>query len=67
MTKTLADETISQKAMAEIDAEERRLQERRNTIAGILGKKVSETATADESASDGRETMRSSRRGKSSE
>jgi hypothetical protein len=41
VTKTLADETISQKAMAEIDAEERRLQERRDAITGILGKKAS--------------------------
>jgi hypothetical protein len=40
VAKTLADETVSQKAMEEIDAEERRLQERRNAIAGILGKKA---------------------------
>ena len=38
VAKTLADETVSQKAMEEIDAEERRLHERRNAIAGILGK-----------------------------
>ncbi|MDV7219168.1 hypothetical protein [Streptomyces prunicolor] len=42
VTKTLADEAIRNKAMAEIDAEERRLQERRSAIAGILG----DTATA---------------------
>ena len=48
VTKTLADETIRNKAMAEIDAEERRLQERRSAIAGILG----DTATAIEVPSD---------------
>ncbi|WP_327427293.1 hypothetical protein [Streptomyces sp. NBC_01236] len=37
VTQTLADEGIRQKAMAELDAEERRLQERRSAIAGILG------------------------------
>ncbi|WP_330266367.1 hypothetical protein [Streptomyces griseorubiginosus] len=42
VTKTLTDEAISQKAMAELDAEEKRLQERRANIAGILG----QTATA---------------------
>ena len=34
---TLSDETVRKKAMAGIEAEERRLQERRNSIAAILG------------------------------
>ena len=42
IAKTLEDETVQQKAMAELDAEERRLQERRSAIVGILG----QTATA---------------------
>jgi hypothetical protein len=48
VTKTLADEAVSEKAMAEIEAEERRLQERRDTIAGILGKKANAESVATE-------------------
>ncbi|MFE3858192.1 hypothetical protein ACFXPN_44545 [Streptomyces griseorubiginosus] len=40
IAKTLADETVRNKAMAELDDEEKRLQERRNAIAGILGQAV---------------------------
>jgi hypothetical protein len=58
VTKTLADEAISQKAMAELDAEEQRLQERRAAIAGILGK----AATEDETPTQG--DTATSRRGK---
>jgi hypothetical protein len=46
--KTLADDTIREKAMAEIDAEERRLQERRSAIAGMLGAKASGETTSQE-------------------
>lgn len=63
VAQTLADEAISQKAMAELDAEEQRLQERRAAIAGILG----QTAIGAEPASDvapERSTGQSGRRGK---
>lgn len=40
VTQTLSDENVQKKAMAGIEAEERRLQERRNTITGILGNKA---------------------------
>lgn len=58
VARTLEDESIRQKAMAELDAEERRLQERRSAIAGILG----QTATADEAPQQADATT--SRRGK---
>jgi hypothetical protein len=61
VTKTLADETISKKAMEEIDAEERRLQDRRNTIAGILGKKVSEVTTSGEASPEAEPVKRGGR------
>ena len=48
IAKTLADEAVSQKAMAELDAEEQRLQQRRAAIAGILGN----TATAADAEGD---------------
>ncbi|QKZ22874.1 hypothetical protein [Streptomyces chartreusis] len=48
VTKTLGDEAISQKAMAELDAEEQRLQERRAAIAGILGQAATATETSEE-------------------
>lgn len=37
VTKTLADGAIRERAMADIDAEARRLEERRAAISGILG------------------------------
>lgn len=67
VTKTLADETVSKKAMAEIDAEERRLKERRNTIAGILGKKVGEAAASDEASPEAEPVKRSGRQPKAAE
>lgn len=63
VAQTLADEAISQKAMAELDAEEQRLQERRAAIAGILG----QTATAPETsgaAAPSRSSSQGGRRGK---
>lgn len=59
VTKTLGDEAVQQKAMAELDAEEKRLQERRAAIAGILGQKATTAEEPGNSAPD-----RSSRRGK---
>ena len=47
VAKTLADEAVSEKAMSEIEAEERRLQERRSTIAGILGRKANAENTTE--------------------
>lgn len=66
VTKTLADEDVRKKAMAEIDAEEQRLKARRDAIAGILGPTASEAASK-ESTSDAGTTSRSGRRPKSSE
>ncbi|MEV0470934.1 hypothetical protein [Streptomyces prunicolor] len=63
VAKTLEDETTRNKAMAELDAEERRLQERRSAIAGILG----QTATASGSSSEatpGQSSSPGSRRAK---
>ncbi|MBK3640476.1 hypothetical protein [Streptomyces sp. MBT33] len=62
VAKTLEDETVRQKAMAELDAEEKRLQERRSAIAGILG----QTATAPETSGEATPTRSSQggRRGK---
>jgi hypothetical protein len=37
VAKTIADDTVRERAMADIDAEARRLEERRAAIAGILG------------------------------
>ncbi|MEU9407546.1 hypothetical protein AB0E08_17955 [Streptomyces sp. NPDC048281] len=50
IAKTLEDETVQQKAMAELDAEERRLQERRSAIAGILGQTATAASASDEAA-----------------
>ncbi|KAB1150718.1 hypothetical protein F7R91_01695 [Streptomyces luteolifulvus] len=58
VAKTLTDETVQQKAMAELDAEEKRLQDRRAAIAGILGQTATAT-DAPEAPADG-----SNRRGK---
>lgn len=61
VSKTLGDEAIRLKAMAELDAEEKRLQERRDVIAGILG----EQATAESSADPVKnQTSQGARRGK---
>ncbi|MEU8717571.1 hypothetical protein [Streptomyces sp. NPDC048663] len=61
VAKTLTDEAVQQKAMAELDAEEKRLQERRAAIAGILGQNATPAVvSSDESethaASSGRRT-----------
>lgn len=45
VAKTLEDETVQQKAMAELDAEEKRIQERRSAIAGILGQTATSAGT----------------------
>ena len=66
VTKTLTDEAISQKAMAELDAEEQRLQERRAAIAGILGKSAS-GATSEETPPGTGTTSRGGRRPKSTD
>jgi len=59
VTQTLADEGIRQKAMAELDAEERRLQERRSAIAGILGNTATEeVASEPDTPSPGRGSRR---------
>ncbi|BFO19938.1 hypothetical protein SHKM778_63260 [Streptomyces sp. KM77-8] len=58
VAKTLTDETVQQKAMAELDAEERQLQDRRAAIAGILGQTAAAT-DAPEAPAEG-----SNRRGK---
>ncbi|MDH6217095.1 hypothetical protein [Streptomyces pseudovenezuelae] len=63
VAQTLSDETIQQKAMSELDAEERRLQERRSAIAGILGQKAT-AAEASSEATSGRSSSPSSRRAK---
>ncbi|WP_262064032.1 hypothetical protein [Streptomyces sp. STR69] len=63
VTKMLGDEAISQKAMAELDAEERRLQERRSAIAGILGQTITSPEVSTEDAP--RRSSITSRRGKS--
>ncbi|WP_159054632.1 hypothetical protein [Streptomyces dysideae] len=57
VAKTLTDEDVQQKAMAELDAEEKRLQERRNAIAGILG----QTATPVEVSTGGSTASRRSK------
>ncbi|MER6626772.1 hypothetical protein ABT301_00740 [Streptomyces sp. NPDC000987] len=67
VTKTLADETIRAKAMAEIDAEEKRLQERRAVIAGILGSTASEATTSGEAITEATATSRGGRRAKATE
>ena len=67
VAKTLADEAVSQKAMAELDAEEQRLQQRRAAIAGILGNSATGGATAEETTPDTPSAGRGSRRAKSAE
>lgn len=47
VTQTLSDDTVREKALADLEAEEQRLQERRNAIAGILGQQATPEA-ADE-------------------
>ncbi|MFC8362015.1 hypothetical protein ACFUIY_19370 [Streptomyces griseorubiginosus] len=63
IAKTLADEAVSQKAMAELDAEEQRLQQRRAAIAGILGQTATATETPGEAAPT-RSSSQGGRRGK---
>lgn len=57
---TLADEDVREKAMAGIEEEERRLQERRAAIQGILGA----TASTAEEKPEGGSAGRGGRRGK---
>lgn len=64
VTKTLADESIRNKAMAEIDAEERRLHERRSAIAGILGDTATAAEVTSEPTSEATSTSRGGRRPK---
>jgi hypothetical protein len=66
VAKTLTDEAVQQEAMAELDAEEKRLQERRAAIAGILGKSASEAVSEKTSPYAGA-TSRGSRRPRSNE
>lgn len=63
VAKTLEDETVRQKAMAELDAEEKRLQERRSAIAGILGQTATVTDASGEAPSSPSRSQ-SGRRGK---
>ena len=46
VTRTLEDEDVQQKAMAELDAEEQRLQARRAAISSILGQQAMAQATS---------------------
>ncbi|MFJ8252968.1 hypothetical protein [Streptomyces sp. NPDC094466] len=66
VAQTLEDETIREKAMAELDAEEQRLQQRRAAISGILGNAAtaSETSSKEEPKQSARPR---SRRGKTQE
>ncbi|WP_159025276.1 hypothetical protein [Streptomyces pluripotens] len=64
VTKTLTDEAIQEKAMAELDAEEKRLQERRAAIAGILGQQATGAGTASKAAPEAGTTSRGGRRSK---
>jgi hypothetical protein len=54
VAKTLADDAVREKAMAEIDAEARKLEERRASIAGILGNRAAEATPRSDSAEPGR-------------
>ena len=63
VAKKLADDAIREKAMAEIDAEERRLKERRASIEGILG--AGATAQAASGAELGRAPSKSRKNGTS--
>ncbi|MFQ6143299.1 hypothetical protein ACLMNJ_09475 [Streptomyces seoulensis] len=63
VAKKLGDEDLRSKALAEIDAEEQRLRERRNSITSILGGAASQTAEevapTDNNAGPGRRVSRS--------
>ncbi|MEY9861546.1 hypothetical protein ABH935_007187 [Catenulispora sp. GAS73] len=48
ITAKLADETLGAQAMAEIEAEQRRLDERRVSLAGVLGQRASATSVTAE-------------------
>lgn len=50
VAKTLTDEAVREKAMAELDAEEKRLNQRRAAIAGILGQTATAAGASDEAA-----------------
>lgn len=50
ITAKLADETLGAQAMAEIEAEQRRLDDRRASLAGVLGQRVAATSTAEPEA-----------------
>ncbi|MBK6015139.1 hypothetical protein [Streptomyces sp. MBT53] len=67
VARTLEDESIRQKAMAELDAEERRLQERRSAIAGILGNTATEGAASERAEPDTPSAGRGGRRPKSTD
>lgn len=62
VAKTLTDEDVQQKAMAELDAEEKRLQERRAAVEKVLG---ATATTSSQTADIG--SGRGGRRGKPSE
>lgn len=66
VAKTLEDESVQEKAMAELDAEEKRLQERRAAIASILGTKAAEETASVETTSEAT-TSRGGRRPKRTE
>lgn len=54
VAKKLADEEVQEKAMAEIEAEERRLQAKRANLASILGTSTTAQATSAVPANTGR-------------
>jgi hypothetical protein len=67
VAKTLTDEAVQQKAMAELDAEEQRLQQRRAAIAGILGQQATGAETPSEAAPEAPTTSRGGRRQRTTE
>lgn len=67
VAKTLEDPTVQQKAMAELDAEEKRLKERRAAIAGILGQQATGAETASDVTPEAGATSRSGRRQRTTE
>lgn len=60
VAKKLGDEDLRTKALAEIDAQEQRLQERRASIASILGQRVTknDSTPADNQGGGGRTSRR---------
>lgn len=63
VAKKLGDEDLRKKALDELDAEERRLQERRSAIASILGS-APVAATASSETTEATSSNRSARRSK---